>query len=298
MLPMNYLSKITDETMYSNHSMPSLVYATKQEFGGKKRDRPMHSHENLCEILLVFRGFGVYMINNQKYSIQEGDVLFYNQNDVHEVQSLVKEEIGTYCFGLAGVNLKGLPPNHLHADGEPPVRTSGGQFDFMLKLCDQVYSLLDGDLLAKATAQALVMSFLLLSLKLEAAPVTAQKTERDVHVAESILRYLDTHYTEPVTLKSIAAYFRCSEPYISHVFKKATGQAPIQYVIRRRIGLAQTYLIESDLTATQIATLVGYDNTNYFITLFTRIIGVSPIRYRKLYYEGLRGNAKLNDFQY
>lgn len=298
MVQINYLKKITNSDRFDDVLSPSLVYVTRQEFGGKKRDRPMHSHENLCEILLVFRGFGVYMINNRKYAIQEGDVLFYNQNDVHEVQSLVKEEIGTYCLGITGLHLKGLPANHLHAEVDPPVRASGAQFEFLLKLCDQVYSLLDGDLYAKAAAQSLALSFLLLSLKLDAAPVVAQKTERDVHVAESILRYLDAHYTEPVTLKSIAAHFRCSEPYISHVFKKATGQAPIQYVIRRRIGLAQTYLIESDLTATQIATIVGYDNTNYFITLFTRLIGVSPIRYRKLYYEGLRGNAKLKEIQY
>ena len=71
--------------------------------------------------------------------------------------------------------------------------------------------------------------------------------------------------------------------------KDISGYSPIQYVIRRRIGLAQTWLISSDLSATQIATMVGYDNTNYFNTLFKRMVGVSPIRYRKQYLDSLRG---------
>lgn len=54
--------------------------------------------------------------------------------------------------------------------------------------------------------------------------------------------------------------------------------------------MAQTYLISSDYTATQIATLVGYDNTNYFNTIFTKVVGLPPIRYKKQYLEALRGN--------
>lgn len=64
----------------------------------------------------------------------------------------------------------------------------------------------------------------------------------------------------------------------------------MQYVIKRRIGLAQTLLISTDLSATQIATMVGYDNANYFINSFTKIIGITPIRYRNFYLKELRGN--------
>ena len=81
----------------------------------------------------------------------------------------------------------------------------------------------------------------------------------------------------------------CSATYVSHGLKKATGMTPINYIIRRRIGLAQTMLISTDFTATQIATMVGYDNTNYFSTLFTKTVGMTPIRYRNMYLEKLRG---------
>ena len=86
-----------------------------------------------------------------------------------------------------------------------------------------------------------------------------------------------------------AAALGCSVPYLAHTFKDATGYSPIQYAIRRRIGLAQTLLISTDHSATRIATMVGYDNTNYFNSLFTRIVGTTPIQYRKKYLEALRG---------
>ena len=44
------------DSVFANGQLPLLVYANRQEYSGKKRERPMHSHESLCELLLVYRG--------------------------------------------------------------------------------------------------------------------------------------------------------------------------------------------------------------------------------------------------
>lgn len=286
----NYIQKVFQPTYDSSTLIPILLYITKQKFGAQRRDRPMHSHRTLCEILLVYRGFGYYEVGKQCYPIQQGDILFYNQGELHEVRSMSDAEIGTYCIGLTGVHFPGLPVNHIIPPDSPPVRTSGTQFAFLQQLCEQAYQLLDRDTCAKAAAQCMVTSFLLLACQLETDPVQQPSSEQDGEAAGRIRDFLDQHYVEPLTLKRIAEEFQCSEAYVSHVFKKVTGFSPIQYVIRRRIGMAQTYLINSDYTASQIATLVGYDNTNYFNTIFTKVVGLPPIRYKKQYLESLRGN--------
>ena len=51
--------------------------------------------------------------------------------------------------------------------------------------------------------------------------------------------------------------------------------------MHRRIGEAQTLLINTGYSATEIAFLVGYNDSNYFNTIFTKIVGMSPIKYRK-----------------
>ena len=104
-----------------------------------------------------------------------------------------------------------------------------------------------------------------------------------------IRRYLDQHYTEPLTLAQIADALGCSASYVSHACRQSTGHAPITYVIRRRIGLAQTLLTTTDASVTRIAALVGYDNPNYFTKLFARIVGIPPLRYKAQYLESLRG---------
>lgn len=270
---------------------PTLLYITKQQFGGAKHDRPMHSHDSFCELLLVYRGFASYAIRNHSFPIQEGDILFYNQDESHEVRIISSTEVGTYCFAFFGLQFEGLPQNHIIPASSHPVRSSGMQFEFLSQLCEQAYQSLDTDLAGKALAQCLGTAFLLIARGLDEASFVHQSSQDDMKMADRIRRYLDAHYTEPMQLAAIAEAFGCSESYISHVFKRCVGYSPIQYVIRRRIGLAQTYLTTTDYTATHIATLVGYDNTNYFNTIFTKVVGISPMRYKKQYLEAMHGKA-------
>ena len=72
--------------------MPTMVYINKQRINRSRVDRPLHSHESICEMLLIYRGTGIYTVNAVTYHLEEGDVLFYNQDDLHEVSSGTEEE--------------------------------------------------------------------------------------------------------------------------------------------------------------------------------------------------------------
>ncbi len=268
--------------------LPNLVYSAKQEYGKQRHDRPMHKHDSLCELLLCYRGFGTYKVGHNSYAIQQGDIIFGNVGELHELISDYDTEIGTYCFGIQEVYFRGLPLNFLIPAGSSHVRASGALFPLLESLCEQVDRLYAGNAHERLTAQLMLLVLVLLSSRLPDEVHRCSLTPGS-QLASRAKEYIDAHYTENITLESIAQAMGCSVPYLSHIFKEASGYAPIQYVIRRRIGLAQTWLISSDLSATQIAMMVGYDNTNYFNTLFKRTVGVSPIRYRKQYLESLRG---------
>ncbi|WP_438803867.1 helix-turn-helix domain-containing protein [Metabacillus rhizolycopersici] len=72
-----------------------------------------------------------------------------------------------------------------------------------------------------------------------------------------------------------------SQYYISHAFKRTTGYSPMQYVIRRRIGEAQSYLFSTDKTVTEIAYIVGYNSASNFNNAFKEMVNMSPQRYRE-----------------
>ena len=275
--------------VFEENRLPTLIYANRQDYGREKHDRPMHGHDSLCELLLCYRGFGTYNIDAFSYVIQEGDLLYYNAGELHEVVSSGDTEIGTYCFGFSTVHFCGLPENHLIAHDIPHVRPSQGMFRFLRDLAEQILARYDSNPFDQLTVQLLGASLLMLAAQMPTTPHEERASDAASQLTARIKEYIDAHYTEPLRLEDIAQAMSCSVPYLAHTFKNATGYSPIQYAIRRRIGLAQTLLISSDYSATRIATMVGYDNTNYFNALFTRVVGTTPIRYRKKYLESLRG---------
>ena len=275
---------------FKHHQLPTLLYANRQEYGHVRIDRPMHAHNSLCELLLCYQGFGTYHVNHMSYPIQKGDLLYTNCGEVHEVVSDTSAEIGTYCFGFTDVHFPALPVNHLIPLDSPHVRPSGGRFPFLLQICKQILDNYDSNPCGQLTAQLLGTSFLMMATQIPAESQTTHVSQAESELIAQVKEFIDTHYLESLKLEDIASVFSCSVSYLCRTFKKETGYSPIQYVIRRRIGMAQTLLISSDYSATYIATLVGYDNTNYFNTLFTKVVGMTPIRYRKKYLESLYGD--------
>lgn len=276
------------ETIFESGSFPTLLYSVRQEFGRERHDRPMHRHTSLCELLLCYQGFGTYYVGDTSYQIEKGDVIFGNVGEMHEVVSDLYAEIGTYCFGIGGVHFQGLPENYLIPADSAHVRGCGDRFPFFETLCAQINLLYAGGPGDRLTAQCLLSALVLQSVALldDKEQRTLSSTER---LGTRIKAYIDEHYTEPITLPLLAEKMGCSPNYVSHAFQQSFGYPPIQYTIRRRIGLAQTWLISSDLSATEIAGKVGYDNPNHFQVMFARVVGMSPIRYRKQYLETLRG---------
>lgn len=276
--------------VFKNGILPTMLYINKQECQRNKIERPLHKHNTVCEIVLVYKGSGTYILNNQKYTLHEGDIAFYNQGDLHEVSSSSNTEIGDYCIGLTNLNIKNLPYNHLIDKNDFPVRKSGNMFPILKELCEQIYTLGKLNEHSNLTSQLLCASFIIIATSLSSFANYENTLIKDKQFINRILNYLDEHFTENISINKIANSLGCSNSYISHLFKNSMGITPMQYIIKRRIGLAQTLLISTDLSATQIATMVGYDNTNYFINSFTKIIGITPIRYRSFYLKELRGN--------
>jgi AraC-like DNA-binding protein len=93
--------------------------------------------------------------------------------------------------------------------------------------------------------------------------------------------YIDQHYTEEFTMEKLSQEVHMSTSNLTHQFKKRTGFSPVQYIIRRRIGRAQSLLISSDMSITDVSAEVGYDNLSYFNNQFKKIVGMSPQVYRK-----------------
>lgn len=91
---------MSEPLRYASGQTPELLYATRQTVASSTVTRAVHRHERFTEMLYVYQGAGQYIAGGYSYPIRTGDILLYNQGDLHEVTSSLHHEIGTFCFGI------------------------------------------------------------------------------------------------------------------------------------------------------------------------------------------------------
>lgn len=280
---------MSEPLRYASGQTPELLYATRQTVASSTVTRAVHRHERFTEMLYVYQGAGQYIAGGYRYPIRTGDILLYNQGDLHEVTSSLHHEIGTFCFGISGLHLRGLPEGHFTRAETGFVRPAVDEIDHIQSLCEMIYEHAE----RRTGYSDEIVSHLLPALVLLAAslPPDARAADQphNLVLANRIRQYIGTHFTEQLTLEDIGEALSMSPYHLAHIFKDMTGMSPIHYMIRCRIGEAQNLLISTDYSATQIAAIVGYTNVNHFNAIFAKLVDLPPIRYRRSYLENMQG---------
>lgn len=106
------------------------------------------------------------------------------------------------------------------------------------------------------------------------------KLSSERYILSHAIEYIKLHFTERIYVSHIASFCHCSESYINHIFKKNVGSNIKEFINKLRIEHAKTCLIESYDSIAEISCKVGFDDPNYFSTVFSRITGLSPTAYR------------------
>ena len=84
-----------------------------------------------------------------------------------------------------------------------------------------------------------------------------------------------------ITPEALAEITCMSYSKFRKIFKEYTGFAPSQYIQEIRINMAKEMLTNTGKSIKEIAFELGYENKDYFFTVFKKISGTTPISYRK-----------------
>lgn len=101
-----------------------------------------------------------------------------------------------------------------------------------------------------------------------------------VSVIKKASRYVHNHLSEPIRLQEVADYVGLSPNYFSSLFKKEMNLAFADYVNHTRIKESQYLLQTTNHSILDIAISVGFNNQNYFTTIFKKTTGITPKQYR------------------
>jgi len=108
-------------------------------------------------------------------------------------------------------------------------------------------------------------------------------TEPAIHNAavKTTINYMQNHLDKKISLNELSQVANLSISRFSNVFKEATGYSPNDYFLRLKIQKACQYLDLTNKRVKAISYLIGIEDQYYFSRLFKKIMGKSPVEYRK-----------------
>jgi AraC family transcriptional regulator len=93
--------------------------------------------------------------------------------------------------------------------------------------------------------------------------------------------YIDTHFSERIHLVDIAESAGLSRMHFASLFRLSMGVSPHEYLLRKRLEVAQGLLLDSDSNTLDIALSCGFNSQAHFISVFSRYMGDTPCRWRR-----------------
>lgn len=113
--------------------------------------------------------------------------------------------------------------------------------------------------------------------------IAREKEERDAKPVRILKQYIEDHYMQDLSLSRMAEMVGMNASYVSSMFKRETGMTYSEYLFQCRVKQASRLLAETDRSIGEIAETCGYQDARYFSRQFTKLVGLKPSEYRKLY---------------
>ena len=105
--------------------------------------------------------------------------------------------------------------------------------------------------------------------------------KNDERVISSIMRYMQEHLSEEISLSVLAEEFHLNPQYISQLFKNEIGVGFLAYLTNIRIEKAKKLLLSTSLSVTEIAENTGYSDYRVFTKVFRKTEGITPSQFRR-----------------
>ena len=269
-------------------SVPNLYKGVHIDKGRSRAavDMPeMHAH-SFHELYFLLSGKRRYFVGHKIFDVSPGNLVIIPQTVLHRTTSVNKQGYERYVVYFQESYIREL----IESVGQDHFTTflDSGCISFSaedaLTLKKMLEHLSDEakkkDAFAPAMEKNLLEQIILFALRHGEKKALEEKEGADkIQIAA---RYISEHYDEEITLSDAAAMAFMEETYFSKKFKQLTGFGFKEYLITTRVKAAENLLQTTNMTVGEIADACGFSSSNYFGSVFKRMLGVSPANYHKI----------------
>jgi AraC-like DNA-binding protein len=247
----------------------------------QKTDRyALHCH-NFYEVFYFIAGDVSYLVDGKRYAPKPNSILLIAPHVFHGV----KIESDSAYERISLHFMPGFLPLENQSILLSPFQTTHGtanvyftddrqkdlhHFFKQLMDCrnmDEDYR----ELSLRIRLEALLSQILFMSQSLKGQSEGASSTT----AVSSVIKYLNDHIGEPVTLDDISSKFYISKHHLNKIFRKATGTTVLNYVIHKRVVMAQNLMLQGQ-SANSAAAIAGFGDYSSFYRAYIKIFRHAP----------------------
>ena len=236
---------------------------------------PLHLH-NAVELVYLHRGSSRAFCAGKSYALEAGDLFLAFPSQIHGFEedqaveaSVLIVPLHPYLDSFRPLLEQQAPPRSVLKKGEWEKRGVARFLKDALAEWEEM-----GEEEKKGYLLLIFARLLPLFACEKRAPV-------DSAAAETALRYLAEHFTEPLSRKDLAEALNYNESYLSHLFSQSLGTTLTDYLTSLRVSEACRLLNQSDASVSHIAFSLGFGSIRSFNRAFRRATSLSPSEYRR-----------------
>lgn len=248
----------------------------------------LHWH-NYIEIFYVKKGSIRLQTDDFSFHLDEGHICFINSNTIHSVHHTdIENEI--LILQIPTETQRPFYTLRNYKFNSSAYLADFSQERVPLK---ELQSILDNiyreHIIKSAGYNQIILGYIntllgLLIRKYYLIPKTDNDytAEKNLSRLSDIITYLDEHYTEKVSLQTIADELHINYYYLSHFFKDTAGISFQDYLNNLRVDKSLSLLAEADKNITDIALDSGFPNIKSYTKAFKEKFGMLPSKYKKI----------------
>lgn len=243
---------------------------------------PEHRHD-FEEVVIVWRGNGLHVLNDVPYPITCGDLFYINAHDRHSYESVNALELDNIIYCRSRLRLNGNWQQLLPGDvpvqqrywrlSTPGLSALRQGVDALAREC------LKTDPLSLQLAEAQFLQLALLMQRFRHAPDSLLLS--DAEQLDLLLMALRNSIGQPFRLEDFCRQHQLNPRSLKNLFRLQTGISVNDYLRQLRLCKAMDLLRHSRHSIGDVASACGFDDSNYFSVVFNRAFALSPSQYRQ-----------------
>ncbi len=253
-----------------------------------------HSHD-FCELVIVSRGSAMHVLEGHSFPVTAGDVFLLQGRQKHYFCDRKNLDLINIMYDpdkivLPEHELRCMPGYCALFMLEPTYRHQH-RFASRLHLkriplahVEQLAETMERECQADRPGRAVALRAKLLELMVTLSRAYSSSETTEAHALlriGNVIGALENDFSKDWKLEELVEIAHMSRSTLMRIFRKATGQSPIEYLVRLRIQEAMTLLRNTDMNITEIAMEIGFNDSNYFTRQFRKTNEISPTAYRK-----------------